>query len=116
MPEGDSDRGTGAGDADSRRGLWVAMRRFFDQNGGERSLRREIEDKINERDREESGEEAAGGDAADDGDLSREEREMLRNLLHFSEHDADDVAIPRGEIIAVEAGSSWEELLVYGTE
>ena len=22
---------------------------------------------------------------------------MLRNLLHFSEHDADDVAIPRGE-------------------
>ncbi len=111
MPEGDSDRGAGAGDADSRRGLWLAMRRFFDHNGGERSLRREIEDKINERDREESGEEAAGADSSDDGDLSREEREMLRNLLHFSEHDADDVAIPRGEIIAVEAGSSWEELL-----
>ena len=35
---------------------------------------------------------------------------MLRNLLHFSELDADDVAIPRGEIVAVEAsrvGTSW---------
>ena len=35
---------------------------------------------------------------------------MLRNLLHFSDHDADDVAIPRVEIIAVDAappGTSW---------
>ncbi|MAS84727.1 MAG: magnesium/cobalt efflux protein [Erythrobacteraceae bacterium] len=107
MPETDSDRGTAAGDADSRRGLWLAMRRFFEGQGGERSLRRELEDKINEHE----GDEAASGEAPGAGDLSREEREMLRNLLHFSEHDADDVAIPRGEIVAVEAGSSWEELL-----
>ena len=105
MPETDSDRGTAAGDADSRRGLWLAMRRFFEGQGGERSLRRELEDKINEHE----GDEAASGEAPGAGDLSREEREMLRNLLHFSEHDA--VAIPRGEIVAVEAGSSWEELL-----
>ncbi|WP_425341839.1 hemolysin family protein [Citromicrobium bathyomarinum] len=116
MPETDSDRGTGAGDADSRRGLWLAMRRFFDQNGGERSLRREIEDKINERDREEGNDDDADGDSPGDGDLSREEREMVRNLLHFSEHDADDVAIPRGQIIAVEASASWAELLEVFTE
>ena len=46
MPETDSDRGTAAGDADSRRGLWLAMRRFFEGQGGERSLRRELEDKL----------------------------------------------------------------------
>ena len=112
MPESDS----AAGDADSRRGLWLAMRRFFDQNGGERSLRREIEEKINERDREEGDDETFDGDTSDDGDLSREEREMVRNLLHFSEHDADDVAIPRGQIVAVEAGATWAELLDVFTE
>src|SRR3546814_8757793 len=41
---------------------------------------------------------------------------MLRNLLHFSEHDADDVAIPRGEIIAVEASASWDELIALFAE
>jgi magnesium and cobalt transporter len=46
-----------------------------------------------------------------DGDLSPLEREMLRNLLHFSEHNADDVAIPRGEIIALAATASWDELI-----
>ena len=116
MPEHDSDKSAGAGDADSRGGLWLAMRKFLNGQGSERSLRREIEDAINERDREEGEDEAHGGDSHDDGDLSREEREMLRNLLHFSEHDADDVAIPRGEIVAVEAGASWEELLEVFTE
>ena len=36
---------------------------------------------------------------------------MLRNLLHFSEHDADDIAVPRGEIIAIPASASWDELI-----
>ena len=36
---------------------------------------------------------------------------MLRNLLHFSEHDADDVSVPRGEIVAVSADASWEDLI-----
>ena len=79
MPETDSDRGTAAGDADSRRGLWLAMRRFFEGQGGERSLRRELEDKINEHE----GDEAASGEAPGAGDLSREEREMLRNFEFF---------------------------------
>jgi CBS domain containing-hemolysin-like protein len=41
---------------------------------------------------------------------------MLRNLLHFSEHDADDVAIPRGEIIAVPTSASFEELVAAFAE
>lgn len=36
---------------------------------------------------------------------------MLRNLLHFSEHDADDVAIPRGEIIAIPRSASWDDVV-----
>lgn len=107
MPDSDS----AAGEADSRRGLWLAMRRFFEGQGGERSLRRELEEKIDEREREEGVDEALGSERSGDGDLSREEREMVRNLLHFSEHDADDVAIPRGEIVAIEASASWADLL-----
>ena len=41
---------------------------------------------------------------------------MLRNLLHFSEHDADDVAVPRGKIIAVEAAISWEAMVAAFSE
>ena len=41
---------------------------------------------------------------------------MLRNLLHFSDHDADDVAVPRGEIIAVDAKIGWEELVATFSE
>ena len=36
---------------------------------------------------------------------------MLRNLLHFSEHDADDVAIPRREIVAVPTSLTWDEMI-----
>jgi CBS domain containing-hemolysin-like protein len=36
---------------------------------------------------------------------------MLRNLLHFSEHDADDVAIPRSEIIAIPSTATWDEMI-----
>jgi magnesium and cobalt transporter len=90
------------GDADSKRGLWNAIRRFFDEDG-EPSLRAQIEEAIDEQ--------AAGDEPPAKGDLSPLELTMLRNLLHFSEHDADDVAIPRGEIVAVSADAGWDELI-----
>jgi magnesium and cobalt transporter len=93
---------SGNGDADSKRGLWNAIRRFFDEDG-EPSLRAQIEEAIDEQ--------AAGDEPAAKGDLSPVELTMLRNLLHFSEHDADDVAIPRGEIVAVSADAGWDELI-----
>ena len=105
MPEG-RNGDSGNGDADSKRGLWTAIRKFFDEEG-ETSLRAQIEEAIAEHEDEQaSGEEVAG-----DGDLSPVELTMLRNLLHFSDHDADDVAIPRGEIIAIDAAASWDELV-----
>ena len=109
MPEGSRSPARSAGDsasgeADSRRGLWHAIRSFFDDEE-DTSLRARIEEAIDERE-----DEQGGGDRAK-GDLSPVELTMLRNLLHFSEHDADDVAIPRGEIIAVDASATWEELV-----
>ena len=97
-----------AGDADSSRSLWLTIRNFFEGSGGERSLRAQLEEAIDEHE-EENG--SAAGDTAAGGDLSSIERQMLRNLLHFSEHDADDVAIPRGEIVAVPATLGWDELI-----
>ena len=95
------------GDADSRRTLWRTIRAFFDGGEGDQSLRAQIEEAIDEHE-EEGGTEA--------GDLTPLEREMLRNLLHFSEHDADDVAIPRGEIIAIAASATWDELVAAFAE
>ena len=109
MPDSD----TPSGEPDSKRGLWLAIRRFFDTADGERSLREQLEDAIDEHT-------ATRGDADDakpsNGDLSPVERQMLKNLLHFSEHDADDVAIPRGEIVALNAAATWEEVVAAFAE
>ncbi len=97
-----------AGEPDSSGGLWLAIRRLFDAQGSDRSLRAQLEEAIDEHQGELSHDAA---DAATSGDLSAVELQMLRNLLHFGERDADDVAVPRGEIIAVSADASWEELI-----
>jgi CBS domain containing-hemolysin-like protein len=88
---------------DSRRSLWRAVRKLFDLGDSEQSLRAQIEEAIDEHEEE--------GEPEGNGDLSPLERQMLRNLLHFSEHDADDVAIPRGEIIAIPESASWDEVV-----
>ena len=102
-----------AGDPDSRRGVWLAIRKFFDGDD-ERSLRTQLEEAIDEHEDEESAN--GGEETGTDGDLSPVERQMLRNILHFSEHDADDMAVPRGEIIAVEATIGWEDLVASFSE
>ena len=116
MPENNRNGETQQGDADSSSGgLWNAIRSLFEESNGT-SLRAQLEEAIDEHE----GEKAAGGDRGDDearkGDLSAAELVMLRNLLHFSEHDADDVAIPRSEIIAIPADASWEEMVALFTE
>ena len=98
MPEGNS------GDGESRRSAWRAIKRFFERvDGGDQSLRAQLEEAIDEHEDD--------GGRSEAGDLSALERDMLRNLLHFSENDADDVAIPRGAIIAVPETASWEDVV-----
>ena len=94
-----------SGEPDSKNALWRVIRKFMTGGDADQSLRAQLEEAIDEH---EDGDDS-GGEA--DGDLSRLEREMLRNLLHFSEHDADDVAIPRGEIVAVSEDATWEEVV-----
>ncbi|WP_133365719.1 hemolysin family protein [Qipengyuania sediminis] len=108
------DHSSSAGDADSSGGLWPAIRKLFLLDGGERSLRAELEEKLDEADEDE----AAGGDgeSSEDGDLRPLERQMLRNMLHFSELDADDVAIPRSAIIALNAEAKWSEVVATFAE
>ena len=113
MPEGTRNGDSGSGDADSRGGLIDAIRRLFDSGDGDTSLRAQIEEAIDEHEDEHA---PGGEDTRAKGDLSPVELTMLRNLLHFSEHDADDVAIPRSEIIAISADASWDELVEHFSE
>lgn len=103
-----------SGDADSSSGLMTALRKLLGMETA-RSLREQLEEAINEHE-DENGASASDGGGKGGGDLSRVERQMLRNLLHFSEHDADDVAVPRGEIIAVDADISWAEMVAAFSE
>ncbi|MFM7404216.1 MAG: hemolysin family protein [Erythrobacter sp.] len=104
-----------SGEAESSSsGLWPALRKMLKLDGA-RSLREQLEEAIDEHE-DENGSAGSGNQTVADGDLSRVERQMLRNILHFSEHDADDVAVPRGEIIAVEAGISWADLVAAFSE
>ena len=95
------------GESDSRSSLLGLVRSLFG-GGADQSLRAQLEEAIDEHEDE--------GSPGPIGDLSPLERQMLRNLLHFSEHDADDVSIPRREIVAVPASASWEELLATFAE
>jgi CBS domain containing-hemolysin-like protein len=107
MPEQSTPADSGNGEADSRTGLWDTIRRFFEGDNGEHTLRAQLEEAIDEHQEEHPRGQAEGGT----GDLSPVELTMLRNLLHFSEHDADDVAIPRSEIIAISADANWDTVV-----
>lgn len=94
-----------SGDGDSRSIFSRLVRRFLRGGDADQSLRAQLEEAIDEHEEEE------GARQPGNGDLSPLERQMLRNLLHFSEHDADDVAIPRGQIIAIPRSASWEAVI-----
>jgi len=81
--------------------LWRGMRALIFGDGGETTLRDEIEEAIDEAD--ESRPVA--------GDLSPAERQMLRNLLHFGESTAGDICVTRGDIIAVPSIISFDDLV-----
>lgn len=110
MPEGSSTGDPRSGEPDSKSALWRTVKGLlFRRDEPDQSLRAQLEEAIDEHEVE-YGEEH-GAPSAARGDLSPIERQMLKNLLHFSEHDADDVAIPRGQIMALPAAASFEELV-----
>jgi CBS domain containing-hemolysin-like protein len=92
---------------DSRSGLWTGLKHMLFGGEKEPSLREQIEDVIDEA--EEESDDRRGSSVV--GDLSPIERKMLRNLLHFGEQTVDDVAVPRGEIIAIAESASFDEVV-----
>jgi CBS domain containing-hemolysin-like protein len=113
MPDTSKNGDPQSGDAESSGGLFSSLKKWLRLDNGDRSLRAQLEEAIDEHEDEQEGLLAP---QQEDGDLSPVERQMLRNLLHFSEHDADDVSVPRGEIIAVPASASWDELVAAYSE
>ncbi|NJC35261.1 CBS domain containing-hemolysin-like protein [Sphingomonas jejuensis] len=83
--------------------LWRGLRQMLFGGEQETSLREQIEDAIAEHDDE--------GGPPGNGDLSPIERQMVRNLLHFGERTADDVGVPRSDIVAVPEDASFRTLV-----
>ena len=86
---------------ETRSRLWRGMRTLLFGDDGETTLRDQIEEAIDE----------AEGEEPVTGDLSPHERQMLRNLLHFGDLTAGEVAVTRGDIIAVPSTISFEDLV-----
>ncbi|UNU41752.1 HlyC/CorC family transporter [Sphingopyxis sp. YF1] len=97
----------------SRSGLLAGLKTLLFGGDKEPSLREQIEEVIDEA--EEEGEERRRGSSVV-GDLSPIERKMVRNLLHFGEQTVDDVAVPRGEIIAIPETASFDEVAALFVE
>lgn len=94
--------------------IWQGLKTLLFGHDDDQSLRKEIEEAIDEYD---EGEEGQGSKSAQSkSDLSPIERQMLRNLLHFSEHTVDDVAVPRADIIAIEEKASFADLVALFIE
>lgn len=110
MAEGSPKDGNGSKEPDSSSpegGLWSGIKSLFFGEGEAPSLRKELEEALDDYD---EGAQDAGTPRSGRGDLSAIERQMVRNLLHFSEHTVDDVAVPRSDIIAIEEKASFAEL------
>lgn len=105
-------RRTGEGEEGSR--IWRGLRALLFGESEEPSLREQIEEAIDEHEEEEERDNNAlvsRSNKQKAADLSPLERQMLRNLLHFGELTADDVSVPRADIIGIPETASFDELV-----
>ncbi|HEY5721577.1 MAG TPA: hemolysin family protein [Allosphingosinicella sp.] len=94
-----------AGESNGR-SFWRVLRTLLFGEDSEATLRNQIEEVI----------ESHEGEKPMVGDLSPIERQMLRNLLHFGESEVADIAVTRGDIIAVPASITFEGLVAAFAE
>ncbi|MBN8820004.1 MAG: HlyC/CorC family transporter [Sphingomonas sp.] len=110
MPETAAPAPSKEGDSSSEGGrIWRGLKALLFGDSETTSLRRELENVIEQYDDQED-------EAPAKGDLAPIERQMLRNMLHFSEHTVDDVAVPRADIIAISQDASFAELMALFAE
>ena len=81
--------------------LWRGMRHLIFGDESETTLRGQIEDAIEE----------AEDQRPVAGDLTPSERQMLKNLLHFGDRTAGEIAVTRGDIIGVPKTISFDDLV-----
>lgn len=92
---------------------WSGLRGLILGNTSEPTLREQIEEVIDEAEEEEGSQ--PGGLAAASA-MSSVEREMLRNMLQFGDRTADDVAVPRGDIVAIDDQATFEDAVALFAE
>ena len=98
-------------DDDSSGRIWQGIKSLLFRKSNEPTLREQLDDLIDEHEGE-----AGDGSPKSNGDLTAQELEMLRNLLHFSEHNAGDVGVPRSDIIGIEEKAKFTELVALFAE
>ena len=97
-------RSNGGSEVRNGNPLWQWLRGVFRPRNGEPSLRETIEElieEIHEGEGEEESPVTIGGD----------ERVMLANILKLRHLTAEDVMVPRADIVAVEVGTSLDQLI-----
>ncbi len=102
MPDDDSSSSA----QQNGRTFWQGLRTMIFGEEGEATLRDQIEEAIENHE----------GEVPRVGDLSNVERQMLRNLLHFGESTVGDIAVTRGDMIAVPDTVSFDELVAAFAE
>jgi CBS domain containing-hemolysin-like protein len=90
------------------KGILGRLKRLIGFGQDDQSLREQIEEVIEEH--------SSHSDGADENTISPFERTMLRNMLHFSEHDVDDIMVPRSDIIAIDKSASFAEFVALFAE
>ncbi|WP_109357734.1 hemolysin family protein [Sphingorhabdus sp. EL138] len=90
--------------------LWRSLKALVFGESEDNSLRAQLEEVIDEHE--------SDGDIDRKGepDISPVELEMLRNLLHFSDHRVDDIAVPRADMVAIEESAPFEEYVEIFSE
>ena len=85
--------------------IWRSLKALLFGDPEDHSLRAQLEEVINEHENEPEV------DANGEQDLTPIELEMLRNLLHFSDHRVDDIAVPRADMVAIEENAPFAEFI-----
>ncbi|ASK87469.1 hemolysin family protein [Sphingorhabdus sp. SMR4y] len=85
--------------------IWQSLKALLFGNNEDNSLRAQIEEVIDDHESD------AEADPNNQPDVSSLELEMLRNMLHFSEHRVDDIAVPRADIIAIEENAPFGDFV-----
>ncbi len=81
--------------------FWKGLRSLLFGGENEPSLRDELEATLDEH----------PDIPSENGDLSPVERQMFKRLLHFGETTADDVCVPRADIVAIEQKEDFDTVV-----